>query len=209
MDIELSKLCDIPRAKAITCVKPSGTVSQLVNSASGLHVRDSRFYIRRLRLSASDPICALLIDTGVPHKPENGDTVENVSTWVFSFPMKAPQGATVKKEVTAIAQLEYWLMLKEYWCDHNPSCTINVKEHEWPSVSAWVYEHFNRVGGISFMPEFHGYAQPPYEEITKEKYEQLVRELPPISLYNLVEYETEDYTTGSKELACSAGGCEI
>ena len=209
MDIELSKLCDIPRAKAITCVKPSGTVSQLVDSASGLHVRNSHYYIRRVRLSASDPICALLIDTGVPHKPENGETVENVSTWVFSFPMKAPQGATVKEEVNAISQLEYWLMLKEYWCDHNPSCTINVKEHEWPSVSAWVYEHFNRVGGISFMPEFHGYAQPPYETITREKYEQLVKELPPISLDNLWQYETEDYTTGSQELACSAGGCEI
>jgi ribonucleoside-diphosphate reductase alpha chain len=199
----------IPPAKAITCVKPSGTVSKLVDSASGLHVRYAKYYIQRIRMTVNDPLAKLLIAQGVPWSPENGETVETCRTIVFSFPIKAPEGAVVKADVTAIGQLEYWKMLKVCWCDHNPSCTIYVKEHEWVSVAAWVYENFDILSGVSFLPDDNNYSQAPYEELSEEEYETMLAALPNVDLSALSDYEKEDYTTGSHESACTGGACEL
>lgn len=205
----LAEMCGIPPAKAITCVKPSGTVSQLVNSSSGLHVRYAKFNIRRVRAAANDPIAKLLIAQGVPYQPENGETMENARTFVFDFPMKAPDNSIVKADVDAIEQLEYWKMLKQHWTDHNPSCTVYVKEHEWVRVAAWVYDNFDVIGGISFLPDENSYTLAPYEEITEEVYNELLAAMPIVDLSQLSSYEQEDYTTGAAEVACQGGACEL
>lgn len=200
----------INRPAAITCVKPSGTVSQLVNSSSGLHPRYSAFYIRRVRVTATDPLANFLKEKGVPWNPEVGETPETHNTCVFDFPIKSPQGAITKNELSAIAQLEYWLMLKEAWCDHNPSCTIYIRDDEWLKVGAWVYEHWDSIGGLSFLP-VEGGTQPlqPYEEISQEQYTMLTQAFPNFTFSELTAFEKQDMTQGSREFACTGGSCEL
>lgn len=197
--------------KAITTVKPSGTVSQLVDASSGLHPRYSPYYIRRVRVNTSDPICKLLMAKNVPCHPEVGQTWEDCNTVVFEFPMKSPEGSVCRKDVSAIEQLEYWKMLKTHWTDHNPDVTIYVKDDEWLEVGAWVFKNWDLIAGISFLPYDGGvYQLAPYEEITKEQYDELVKHFPKdIDLEELSKYEKQDQTQGSREYACVAGACEI
>lgn len=194
-------------AAAITCVKPSGTVSQLVDSSSGIHPRFSEYYIRRVRADKKDPLSQLMIDQGVPYESDK----MNPSTWVFSFPMKAPEGAITNKDVTAIGQLELWKLYQEHWCEHKPSITVFYKDSEFLEVEAWVYKNFDSVSGISFLPHTdHTYEQAPYEAITKEEYERMTAAMPKeIDWSQLSKYEVEDTTTSSKEFACSGNSCEI
>lgn len=203
-----SFILNINKPTAITCVKPSGTVSQLVDSASGIHPRFSKFYIRRVRISATDPLCTFLMDEGIPCEPEVGQTWENASTVIFSFPIAAPKDSVTVTQRCALEQLEYWKMFKEFWCDHNPSITIYVKEDEWLEVGAWVYKNWDYIGGLSFLPAAGGsYLLAPYEEITETSYKSLVR--PSVNWDKLKEYEHNDNTEGAKEFACVGGQCEL
>jgi ribonucleoside-diphosphate reductase alpha chain len=201
-----AKQVGIPVSTAITCVKPSGTVSQLVDSASGIHPRYAEYYIRRVRGDVKDPLTQFLIDAGVPSEP---DVMKPESTMVFSFPQKAPM--VTKGDLTAIDHLELWLAYQENWCEHKPSITVSVAEHEWMGVGAWVWDHFDDVSGISFLPKSdHSYRQAPYEAISKEEYDELVKASPKsIDWAGLAEYELEDNTDSSQTLACSADGCEV
>jgi ribonucleoside-triphosphate reductase len=206
-NVEFAKRIGINPATAITTVKPSGTVSQLVDSASGIHGRFSPYYIRAVRQSSVDPLTALLKDQGVPNEP---DAMNPLKTTVFYFPIKSPEGATLANEQTAIEQLENWLTFKKHWAEHSVSVTIYVKENEWMQVGAWCYEHFDALTGISFLPySDHLYEQAPYTPCTKEEFEAAVKAMPEVDFSKLVEYEFEDNTEGSQTLACSAGGCEI
>jgi len=186
--------------------KPSGTVSQLVDSASGIHARHNPYYVRRIRMDKKDPIYSFLKDSGVPVEDE---VFRPDSTAVFSFPIKAPEGAVCRKDITALEQLELWLIYQRHWCEHKPSVTISVKEEEWPEVGAWVYKHFDEISGISFLPfSDHTYQQAPYTDCSKEEYEQLLSLMPEIDWLKFIE--EEDNTEGTQTLACSAsGGCEI
>lgn len=205
-----SEALGIPMPAAITCVKPSGTVSQLVGSSSGLHPRYSKYYIRRVRVTFSDPLAQFLMAKGVSCNPEVGQTWNDVNTVVFDFPVKSPEGSVFRNDRTALEQLEYWKMLKTYWCEHNPSVTIYVKDREWLDVGAWVYRNWDIVGGISFLPYDGGnYLLAPYEEITKEKYEELMKDFPQLDFSELTKFELEDETQGSQEYACVAGACEL
>ena len=198
----------IPRSTAITCVKPSGTVSQLVDSASGIHARHSPYYIRTVRGDNKDPLTQFMIDRGIPNEPcvMKGDT-----TTVFSFPVKSPAGAITRNDMTAIEQLETWLTYQRSWCEHKPSVTISVRDSEWMSVGAFVYEHFDEMSGVSFLPHSdHTYQQAPYQDCTKEDYEELLSNMPKtIDWSELSEYEKEDNTAGSQTMACSGDVCEI
>lgn len=199
----------INRSTATTCVKPSGTVSQLVNSASGLHTRHSPFYLRTVRADNKDPLTIFLKEAGVYWEP---DQMSSDNTSVFYFPIKSPEDAVNRSDVNAIYMLELWKHLQDNWCEHKPSATINVKDHEWMSVGAWVYDHFDILSGVSFLPYDGGsYAQAPYQEITEAEYNQWLIDhpMPNINWDDLVNYETEDHTTGSQELACTGGVCEI
>jgi len=205
---KLAKDLGIPQSTAITCVKPSGTVSQLVDSASGIHARHSDYYIRTVRGDNKDPITQFMKESGIPSEP---DVMKPDSTTVFSFPMKSPSGATTRTDMTAIEQLEYWLMFQRHWCEHKPSVTVSVKEDEWMRVGAWVYDNFDEVSGISFLPfSDHTYAQAPYQDITGEQYEQLYKMMPTsIDWSKLQDFEKEDSTSGGRELACTADACEM
>jgi len=186
------------------------TVSLLNNTSSGLHTRFSKYYIRRVRISKTDPLCTMLIDQGVPWKPENGETIDNWQTAVFEFPIKSPNNAICNNNTDAIEMLEYWKMLKVHWCHHNPSCTIFIKDDEWIKVGNWVYENWNKIGGLSFLPaDDLAYSLPPYEKITSEEYEKLFNEIPTIDFSKLSEYEKKDNTKGSQELACTGNKCEL
>jgi len=201
---------DLPPATAVTTVKPSGTVSQLVDSSSGMHTRYAPYYIRRVRSAATDPLARFLAEQGVPHFPEVGETRENCRTVVFEFPIDASDSYVFRDDETAIEQLEYWLMVKQCWCDHNPSNTIFVKEDEWLEVGAWIYEHWDEIAGLSFLPYDGGvYQLAPYEEITVEEYEELALSFPYIDWSKLTEYEREDQTAGAREWACIGDKCEI
>lgn len=207
---KISQKIGINRATAITLNKPSGTTSQLVNSSSGIHTRYANYYIRRVRISATDPLFKMLREQGVPFNYEVGQSTENCSTFVLDFPQKAPQQSVLKNDVDAIEQLNYYLMYRDFWCEHQPSATIYVKENEWLKVGSWVYDNFDKLGGITFLPsENHVYELAPYEEITKEKYEELIKKFPKIDFSKLSEYEIEDNTIGSKEYACAGGACEL
>jgi len=199
----------IPQSAAITCVKPSGTVSQLVDSASGIHARHNPYYIRTVRGDNKDPLTQFMIAQGVPNEPDAYGKHE--STTVFSFPMKSPEGAVTRTDMTAIEQLELWLMYQRYWCEHKPSVTITVKEHEWFEVGAWVYKNFDEVSGISFLPhDDHVYKQAPYQDCTVEEYGAMLKQMPKsIDWSKLQEFEKEDTTSGGRELACTAGVCEV
>lgn len=190
---------------AITTVKPSGTVSQLVGSASGIHPRHSRWYIRAVRADRKDPLAEFLKQQGVPNEP---DITKPDSVDVFYFPIESPSNAVFRSEKTACEQLEHYLIFKKYWCEHNPSITVYVREHEWLEVGAWVYKHFDEIGGVSFLPySDHVYKQAPYQEIDEATYNKLASEFPVIHWEEFKEYE--DTTTSAKELACVAGYCEV
>ena len=205
---EFSKKLGIPQSTAITCVKPSGTVSQLVDSASGIHSRHNQYYIRTVRGDKKDPLTALMIDKGIPYE---SDITKPDSVVVFSFPMQAPNDCITRNDLTAIDQLETWLIYQRYWCEHKPSCTVSVREHEWLDVGAWVYKYFDEISGISFLPySDHVYQQAPYQDIDKNQYLEAIKDMPQhIDWRELSNYEEEDNTTGSQELACSSGVCEI
>ncbi len=207
---EWSKALDINMPAAITCVKPSGTVSQLVECASGLHPRYSPYYIRRVRVAANDPIATLLEESGLDFEPEVGQTRENCSTKVYSFPIKSPESAVMRDQASAMEQLEYWKMLQVQWCEQKPSCTIYVKPDEWIEVGAWIFKNWDYVSGISFLPHDGGvYQLAPYQEISAQQYEELRAKLPAIDFEKLTVYEKEDHTKGGQELACAGGSCEL
>jgi ribonucleoside-triphosphate reductase len=202
---EWAEKLGIPQSVAITTVKPSGTVSQLVDSASGIHPRYSEFYIRTVRQDKKDPLCQFLIDSGLPHED---DVTKPESTVVFSFPQKAPAHAVFRNDMSAIDQLEHYLIYKQNWCEHNPSITVYVRESEWLEVGSWVYKNFNDIGGVSFLPHSdHSYRQAPYQEVDQAAYEALLAKMPAIDWDSFIEIT--DTVEGAQTLACSSGGCEI
>ena len=205
---EWAERLGIPVATAITCVKPSGTVSQLVDSASGIHARHSPYYIRTVRGDNKDPLTQFMSDQGIPNEP---DVMKPDMTTVFSFPMKSPTGAVVTADMSAIEQLEMWLAYQRSWCEHKPSVTINVKSDEWFEVGAFVYKYFDEMSGVSFLPfNEHTYQQAPYQDCDKETYDTLLETMPAaIDWSKLSDYEQEDNTAGSQTLACSGDSCEI
>jgi ribonucleoside-triphosphate reductase len=207
---EWAEKLGINQSAAITCVKPSGTVSQLVDSASGIHARHNDYYIRTVRADNKDPLCKFMKDAEFPNEP---DVMKPQHTTVFSFPMKSPEGCVMRNDMTAIEQMELWLAYQTYWCEHKPSVTISVKEDEWPEVGSWVYNHFDRISGISFLPfSEHTYRQAPYQDCTEEEYLNALDVMPKnVDWSKLADFEKEDFTVGSQELACSSssGGCEV
>ena len=206
VNIKWAERLNIPVSTAITCVKPSGTVSQLCNSASGIHARFAPYYIRRIQLDKKDPVCQFLLDNGFPLVDYEA---KKETTMVASFPMKAPEGAVCRGSQTAIEQMELWLMYQDDWCEHKPSCTVYVKEHEWVEVGAWVWKNFDRISGISFLPHSdHVYQQAPYEDITEEQYEEMLSKMPTEIDWSAM-IEDKDNTEASQTLACVAGACEI
>ncbi|MDX2127900.1 MAG: ATP cone domain-containing protein [Chloroherpetonaceae bacterium] len=207
---EYAKRFGINASTCITCVKPSGTVSQLVDAASGMHARHAPYYIRRIRISASDPLFKLLKDQKFPYKPEVGQVDGQATTYVLEFPVKAPDGATTRDDVSALEQLAHWKLVKTHFTEHNPSVTVSVGEEEWLEVGNWLYKNWEIIGGLSFLPRTnHVYALAPYEEVSKETYEKLAAKLPKIDFSEIVAYEENDETQGSKELACVGGSCEL
>jgi ribonucleoside-triphosphate reductase len=204
---EWAKKLGIKQSAAITCVKPSGTVSQLVDSASGIHPRYAPFYIRRVGSDENDPVGKFLKDSGVPYDIN----IRNPHEMLFKFPIKSPETAQCRHEVTALQQLELWKTYQDYWCEHKPSITVYVRPDEWLDVQAWVWKHFDEISGISFLPyDDHIYEQAPYEEIDEETYNKLDSEMPKdIDWSKLSEYEQEDMTTATQELACTGGACEL
>ena len=204
----VAKQLGIPQSTAVTCVKPSGTVSQLTDAASGIHARHNPFYIRTVRGDNKDPLTQFLMSQGIPAE---ADVMKPDSTTVFSFPMKSPQGAVTRTQMNAIEQLELWLTYQRHFCEHKPSVTISVKEHEWMQVGSWVYDHFDEVSGISFLPfSEHTYQQAPYQDINEDEYKEFLTKMPKSVDWSLLqEFEKEDTTSGGRELACTAGVCEI
>ena len=207
---KFAKHLGINQSTCITCVKPSGTVSQTVDCSSGMHPRHAPYYIRRVRISATDALFKMLRDQGVPYYPEVGQTIEQATTFVFEFPMKAPDGAICRDDIDAIQQLEHWKTVKEHYTEHNPSVTISVGEDEWIQVGNWVYENWDIVGGLSFLPRSnHVYQLAPYESISKERYEEMLKHTNHLDFSKIVTYEVDDETEIKKELACVAGVCDI
>ena len=199
---------NIPASAAITCVKPSGTVSQLVGVSSGMHPWHSEYYVRTVRADNKDPLTELMKAYEVPNEP---DFMKPDSTTVFSFPVKAPEGAIIRNDLTAIDHLNIWLVYQRAWCEHKPSITVSVRDDEWMAVGAWVYEHFDEVSGISFLPySDHTYKQAPYQECSEVEYLELLAKMPSgINWSDLAFYEKEDMTSGSQTFACSADNCEV
>lgn len=205
-----AKKFGIDSSLAITCVKPSGTVSQLVDASSGLHPRYAPYYIRRVRISATDSLFKMLKDQKFPYYPEVGQSFEDATTYIFEFPVKAPKSTVFRNDLTAIEQLEHWKIVKQSYTEHNPSVTVSIGENEWIEAADWVYKNWDIVGGLSFLPcENHVYSMAPYEEIDKEAYEAMVEKLPEIDFSQILLYEKDDETQGAKELACMGGKCEI
>ncbi len=201
---EWSERLGIPQSAAITCVKPSGTVSQMVDSASGIHGRYAPFYIRRVRADMRDPLCKVLEDAGVPCEMDNFSP----STKVFSFPKKAPEGAVFASEQPGMEQLELWATYQEHWCEHKPSITVYYRDSDFLEIGNWVYNNFDTVSGISFLPyDEHTYAQAPYEQITEDEYAEMVKDFPTAFDWNL--NEADDFTEGAQTLACVGGACEL
>lgn len=205
-----AKRFGVGESTCITCVKPSGTVSQTVDCSSGMHARHAPYYIRRVRISATDALFKMMKDQGVPYHPEVGQSIDNANTYVLEFPMKAPKGAICRDDVSAIGQLEHWKTVKLNFTEHNPSVTVSVGDDEWIEVAHWLYQNWDIVGGLSFLPRSnHVYQLAPYEAITKERYDQLVKAMPQIDFSKIVTYEMQDETEVKKELACVSGVCEI
>jgi len=195
---------------ATTCVKPSGTVSQLVDSASGVHPRYSQYYIRRYRIAARDPLFSMMKDEGIKCSPENGQTKKDASTWVLEFPVKSPEGCITRKDITALDQLKHYKNLQHNWCEHNASMTVYVRDDEWFEVGNWVYQNWDIINGVSFLPYSGGkYKLAPYEEIDHRTYERLIKGLPLINYNLLAAYENQDNTQGKAEYACVGDKCEI
>jgi len=205
-----AKRFGIGASNCITCVKPSGTVSQTVDCASGMHPRYAPYYIRRIRISATDALLKMLKDQGVPYHPEVGQAEQDATTFVLDFPVKAPDGAIFKNDLTASDQLEHWKVVKTNYTEHNPSVTISVSDHEWISVAHWLYEDWDIIGGLSFLPRSnHIYQLAPYEEISKERYEELLKHFDKVDFSHIVLYEHSDETEVKRELACTGGACEL
>lgn len=201
---------DINVPVATTCVKPSGTVSQLVDSASGVHPRYSQYYIRRYRIAARDPLFTMMKDAGIPCNPEVGQKKEDASTWVLEFPVKSPDGCLTRKDVSALDQLSHYKNLQHNWCEHNASMTVYVRDDEWFEVGNWVYKNWDIINGVSFLPYDGGkYKLAPYEEIDVHTYERLIKGLPVIDYTQLSQYELTDNTQGKAEFACVGDKCEI
>jgi ribonucleoside-diphosphate reductase alpha chain len=206
---EWSTKLGIPRSAAITCIKPSGTVSQLVDSSSGIHARHNPYYIRTVRADNKDPLCKFMKDAKFPNEP---DITKPTHTAVFSFPQKSPKGAICRTDMTAIDQLELWKIYQDHWCEHKPSITVSVKEHEWMVVGSWVWENFDSISGISFLPfSEYTYKQAPYQDCDEEQYKELLLKMPKnVNWDKLSDYEKEDHTAGAQTPACgSDGGCEV
>ena len=205
-NLQLSTSLNIPHSTAITCVKPSGTVSQLVDSASGIHARHSSYYVRRVRGDKKDPLSTFMTEQGIPSED---CVLRPESTTVFSFPKKSPKSATLREDLTATEHLDLWMMYQKHWCEHKPSVTISVNEDEWPEVGAWCWQNFDDISGVSFLPYDGGtYKQAPYEECSKEKYLELLHKMPKnIDWDSLIE--DDDNVEGAQTLACTAGACEI
>ena len=205
---KFAKNIGVEQSVATTCVKPSGTVSQLVDAASGIHARHNPYYIRTVRADNKDPLCTFMKEKGFPHeacvmKPDN--------VTVFSFPIKAPENSVFRTDLSAEEQLDLWLKYQYHWCEHKPSVTISVKEEEWVGVGAWVWNHLDSISGISFLPfSDHTYRQAPYQDCTKEEYQEMVSKLPnEINWSELANYEVEDQTSGTQTFACSGDSCEV
>lgn len=212
--IEINKIyakkMGINQSTCITCVKPSGTVSQLVDAASGMHPRHAPYYIRRIRISATDRLFHMMKDQKFPYHPEVGQAEGSANTYVLEFPVKAPKGAVFKNDLTAIQQLEHWKIVKEKYTEHNPSVTISVGDGEWIEVSNWLYKNWEILGGLSFLPRSdYVYQLAPYEEIDEKRYNELLSKMPAIDFSQIIAYEEEDVTEGAKELACVSGVCEV
>jgi len=203
-----AKHLGIPVSAAITCVKPSGTVSQLVDSASGIHARHNPYYIRTIRADKKDPLAKMMFDAGFPCED---DVTKPEHTWIFSFPIKGPSRGIYRKDMNAIQQLELWKIYQDNWCEHKPSVTISVKEEEWMDVGAWTYNNFDQMSGVSFLPmSDHSYRQAPYQDCSRFEYEALLKKMPKNTDWSrLKEYEEKDMTTGSQELSCTGGVCEL
>ena len=205
-----SKVLDVNVSTATTCVKPSGTVSQLVDSASGVHPRYSEYYIRRYRIADRDPLFNLMKDSKIPYHPEVGQTKKDASTWVVEFPVKSPEGCITRKDVTALEQLRHYKNLQHNWCEHNASMTVYVRDDEWFEVGNWVYKNWDIINGVSFLPYDGGhYELAPYEEIDHRTYKRLIKNYPVINYSKLSNYELQDETGGSKEYACNGDKCDI
>ena len=210
INADFSRRFGINQSAAITCVKPSGTVSQLVDASSGMHPRHASYYIRRVRISATDSLFKMLKDQKVPYHPEVGQKLGEAMTYVLDFPVIAPSGAILRDDLTATQQLEYWKAVKENYTEHNPSVTISVGDGEWITVANWLYQNWEILGGLSFLPrEDHVYALAPYEEISEESYKMLAEKFPVIDFSEILLYEKDDETEGAKEAACVGGTCEI
>ena len=205
---EWAEKLNIPQSAAITCVKPSGTVSQLVDSASGIHARHSEYYIRTVRGDNKDPLTQFMIEQGIPSEP---DVTKPNDTTVFSFPIKSPKGCITRNDLTAIQQLEMWMIYQRYWCEHKPSVTITVRDDEWMEVGAFVFKHFDEMSGVSFLPHSdHTYQQAPYQDCTEKEYNAMLDKFVyDINWDSLYDYEKEDTTAGSQTFACSGDTCEI
>lgn len=205
---EFASKLKINESVAITCVKPSGTVSALVNSSSGIHARHNPYYIRTVRADTKDPLCVFMKEKGFPCEP---CVMKPDHTMVFSFPMKSPDHAVCRKDLTAIQQLELWLLYQKEWCDHKPSITVSVQEHEWMNVGSWVWDHFDEMSGVSFLPfSDHTYRQAPFQDCDEKEYNTLLEKMPKdVDWSELSSYENQDNTIGSQELACSGNSCEI
>jgi ribonucleoside-diphosphate reductase alpha chain len=206
---EWAERLGINQATAVTCVKPEGTATQLVGvEGSGIHPAWSEYHIRRVREDKDGPVAQMMVQNGFPHEVD----ITNAQNLVFDFPLKASRNSVFRKDVTAIEQLEHWKIFQDHWCEHKPSITVYAREKEWPAVGGWVYENFDSMSGVSFLPySDHIYKQAPYEEITKQQYDTQMDSMPEEfdMASELGQYENEDHTTGSRELACSAGHCEI
>jgi hypothetical protein len=200
----------INQSAAITCVKPSGNSSQLLDCSSGLHARWAPYYIRNIRVAATSPLFKVMHDAGVPMDPENGQTPESANTWVIHFPVKSPDGAITRNDRSAVAQCEFWLQNKLHWTEHNPSVTITYRPEEVIDLMKWVWEHRDVMGGMAFLPAFDAnYSQMPYVEITQEEYERLAASFPEIDFSKIYRYEDKDLTNAAQEMACVSGNCEI
>jgi len=209
-NIEYAKRFGANPSTSVTCVKPSGTVSQLVDAASGMHPRHAEYYIRRVRIAATDPLFHMMKEQKFPYHPEVGQQEETASTFVLEFPVKAPEGAVLRDDLTAMDQLKHWKIVKENFTEHNPSVTVSIGEEEWIETAHWLYQNWDILGGLSFLPRTdYVYQLAPYEEITKKQYELAVANMPDIDFAQILLYEQEDNTEGAKELACVSGVCEI
>ena len=209
-NVEYAKRFGVNASTCITAVKPSGTLSQTVDCSSGMHPRHAPYYIRRVRISATDTLFKMLKDQGVPYHPEVGQPAESANTYVLEFPVKAPQGSVYKNDLSALDQLEHWKLVKVNYTEHNPSVTVSVGDDEWIAVANWVYENWDIVGGLSFLPrDNHVYQLAPYETIDEKRYEELAKRLAHIDYSKIITYEKQDELDLKKELACAGGTCEI